>query len=90
MCLFYSYDVIFTTGAEEIIRKFQEMDANLVISAESSIWPDPTLAVSANLNIQIASCTLKHGPINWVYYKVTGIMKNNVTSKNHILAIPLM
>ncbi|PIK40153.1 hypothetical protein BSL78_23007 [Apostichopus japonicus] len=39
-----SYDVIFTTGAEEIIRKFQEMDANLVISAESSIWPDPTLA----------------------------------------------
>lgn len=39
-----SYDVIFTTGAEEIISKFLEMDANLVFSAESLIWPDPSLA----------------------------------------------
>ncbi|KAJ8021793.1 Procollagen-lysine,2-oxoglutarate 5-dioxygenase 1 [Holothuria leucospilota] len=39
-----SYDVIFTTGEEEIVGKFLQMNANLVFSAENSIWPDPSLA----------------------------------------------
>eukprot|EP00794_Sanderia_malayensis_P015032 gene15032-16583_t len=39
-----SYDVIFTTGPNEILKKFLEADANLVFSAEDFCWPDKTLA----------------------------------------------
>eukprot|EP00794_Sanderia_malayensis_P015035 gene15035-16588_t len=39
-----SYDVIFTTGPNEILKKFLEADANLVFSAEDFCWPDKSLA----------------------------------------------
>jgi len=41
-----SYDVIFTAGYEEIIKKFLAQDANIVFSAENFCWPDANLAPS--------------------------------------------
>lgn len=38
-----SYDVIFSTSMEEIIKRFKETDANILISAENLIWPDASL-----------------------------------------------
>uniref|UniRef100_H2ZIJ0 procollagen-lysine 5-dioxygenase n=1 Tax=Ciona savignyi TaxID=51511 RepID=H2ZIJ0_CIOSA len=38
-----SYDVIFTAGKDEILSKFKEFNANLIFSAETTIWPDATL-----------------------------------------------
>lgn len=38
-----SYDVVFAAGKDEILSKFKGMDANLVISAEKTLWPDKSL-----------------------------------------------
>lgn len=38
-----SYDVLFTTGQEEILRKFKSFNASLVFSAEIYLWPDKTV-----------------------------------------------
>ncbi|XP_070560691.1 procollagen-lysine,2-oxoglutarate 5-dioxygenase 1-like [Ptychodera flava] len=38
-----SYDVVFTAGADEILKRFQDMDARVVFSAEVYLWPDKTL-----------------------------------------------
>lgn len=43
---FFSYDVIFTSGAADIIEKFKKLDARVVFSAEGFCWPDSSLAVS--------------------------------------------
>ena len=45
MFYFFSYDVIFAAGKEEILNKFKAMEANLVISAEKTLWPDKSLEV---------------------------------------------
>lgn len=44
MCV-YSYDVVFTMGAEDMLQKFRDFDCRLVFSAESFCWPDVSLAV---------------------------------------------
>ncbi|XP_033115227.1 procollagen-lysine,2-oxoglutarate 5-dioxygenase 1-like [Anneissia japonica] len=38
-----SYDVIFVAGLKEIIRKFKDLDSNVVFGAENLIWPDKSL-----------------------------------------------
>ncbi|XP_072047684.1 procollagen-lysine,2-oxoglutarate 5-dioxygenase 1-like [Amphiura filiformis] len=38
-----SYDVIFTTGQEEIIKKFKAFNASIVFSAENLLWPDQSV-----------------------------------------------
>lgn len=38
-----SYDVIFAANKEEILSKFVATKSNLVVSAESTVWPDRTL-----------------------------------------------
>lgn len=40
-----SYDVIFTAGADEILKRFLAFKAKVVISAEGFLWPDKTLLV---------------------------------------------
>ncbi|KAH6934059.1 hypothetical protein HPB50_019801 [Hyalomma asiaticum] len=39
-----SYDVIFTAGEDEILRKFYKFNSNVVFSAEGFCWPDRSLA----------------------------------------------
>lgn len=41
----YSYDVIFTAGADTILSKFRDFEARVVFSAEGFCWPDQSLAV---------------------------------------------
>ena len=41
----FSYDVIFTMGADQILAKFKDFDSRLVFSAEGFCWPDESLAV---------------------------------------------
>ena len=41
-----SYDVIFTAGADVILKKFQDFKSRVVFSAEGFCWPDKSLAVS--------------------------------------------
>ncbi|XP_065060867.1 procollagen-lysine,2-oxoglutarate 5-dioxygenase 1-like isoform X1 [Rhopilema esculentum] len=41
-----SYDVVFTAGADVILKKFLKFDANIVFSAEDFCWPDKSLASS--------------------------------------------
>lgn len=43
----YSYDVVFTAGADTILSKFKDFNARVVFSAEGFCWPDSSLAVSA-------------------------------------------
>lgn len=38
------YDVIFTSGPEDIIKLFKSYESNVVFSAEAFCWPDPNLA----------------------------------------------
>jgi len=38
-----SYDVVFTSGRDEILKKFLETGANVLISSEDFIWPDKSL-----------------------------------------------
>uniref|UniRef100_A0A674DP20 procollagen-lysine 5-dioxygenase n=1 Tax=Salmo trutta TaxID=8032 RepID=A0A674DP20_SALTR len=38
-----SYDLIFAGGPEEILRKFQEANHNVLFAAEGLIWPDKRL-----------------------------------------------
>ncbi|XP_071946105.1 procollagen-lysine,2-oxoglutarate 5-dioxygenase 1-like isoform X2 [Antedon mediterranea] len=38
-----SYDVIFLGGLKEIVRKFKDLNCNLVFGAENYIWPDTSL-----------------------------------------------
>ena len=42
----HSYDVIFTVGADVILKKFQDFKSRVVFSAEGFCWPDKSLAVS--------------------------------------------
>jgi len=49
----YSYDVIFTAGPQEILKKFRENGAKVVFSAEEFCWPDVALAVRDYANISI-------------------------------------
>jgi hypothetical protein len=35
-----SYDVVFSSGPEEILRKFRSTNAQIVFSAEKTCWPD--------------------------------------------------
>ncbi|KAM5163708.1 procollagen-lysine,2-oxoglutarate 5-dioxygenase 2 isoform 2-T2 [Mantella aurantiaca] len=39
-----SYDVIFSGGPEELLKKFQETKHKVVFAAEASVWPDKRLA----------------------------------------------
>ncbi|XP_073840041.1 procollagen lysyl hydroxylase [Musca autumnalis] len=39
-----SYDVVFTTRLNEIVKKFKEFDARILFSAEKFCWPDVKLA----------------------------------------------
>uniref|UniRef100_A0A8C5PC27 procollagen-lysine 5-dioxygenase n=1 Tax=Leptobrachium leishanense TaxID=445787 RepID=A0A8C5PC27_9ANUR len=39
-----SYDVIFASGPEELLKKFQEANHKVIFSAEGLIWPDKRLA----------------------------------------------
>ncbi|CAD6240492.1 GSCOCG00008815001-RA-CDS [Cotesia congregata] len=39
-----SYDVIFSSKLEEIVKKFKTFDARIVFGAEKFIWPDKSLA----------------------------------------------
>ncbi len=41
-----SYDVVFTAGADAILKKFKDFNCRVVFSAEGFCWPDQTLAVS--------------------------------------------
>ena len=55
----FSYDVLFTTGQEEILRKFKSFNASLVFSAEIYLWPDKTVKVK----VKPAVCTMIHSKI---------------------------
>ena len=48
LCVFncYSYDVVFTAGADVILSKFKDFNSRVVFSAEGFCWPDQSLAVS--------------------------------------------
>ncbi len=37
---FHSYDVIFSSGPKELLKKFQQAKHRVVFSAETFIWPD--------------------------------------------------
>lgn len=37
---FHSYDVIFSSGPKELLKKFQQAKHRVVFSAETLIWPD--------------------------------------------------
>ena len=50
LSFFYSYDVIFTAGADEIINKFLKFEANVVFSAEDFCWPDKSLEVRIQIS----------------------------------------
>ncbi|XP_068136862.1 procollagen-lysine,2-oxoglutarate 5-dioxygenase 2 isoform X2 [Hyperolius riggenbachi] len=39
-----SYDVIFSGGPEELLKKFQQTNHKVVFSAEALVWPDKRLA----------------------------------------------
>ncbi|KAH3821107.1 procollagen-lysine,2-oxoglutarate 5-dioxygenase 1-like isoform X1 [Dreissena polymorpha] len=39
-----SYDVVLTSGSEDILEKFRKLDARVVFSAEGFCWPDKQLA----------------------------------------------
>lgn len=41
----FSYDVVFTSGADTILEKFAKFDARVVFGAEDAIWPDSSLEV---------------------------------------------
>ena len=45
MLLFFSYDVIFAADKREILTKFVESGADLLVSAENTVWPDRSLRV---------------------------------------------
>ena len=42
----FSYDVVLTGGASDILEKFHKLNARVVFSAEGFCWPDKNLAVS--------------------------------------------
>lgn len=42
----FSYDVIFTAGADVILKKFKDFNSRVVFSAEGFCWPDVSLSVS--------------------------------------------
>lgn len=44
--LHFSYDVVFTAGADVILSKFLDFESRVVFSAEGFCWPDQSLAVS--------------------------------------------
>ena len=52
-----SYDVVFTSGEEEILRKFKEANARVVISAEDFVWPDKSLKVRFKIFSFNITCT---------------------------------
>ena len=56
-----SYDVLFTTGLSEIVRKFKESGAKLLFSAEKYCWPDQDLAKSYPEVMPTASKYLNSG-----------------------------
>lgn len=41
-----SYDVILTSGSDQILKRFLAMNAKIVFSSEDFCWPDKSLAVS--------------------------------------------
>lgn len=43
--IYYSYDVVLTGGADDILEKFRKFDARVVFSAEGYLWPDRSLEV---------------------------------------------
>jgi len=47
-CLFSfsSYDVVLNQPPRYVLRKYKELNATVVFSAEDLIWPDATLAVT--------------------------------------------
>ena len=45
LLIYFSYDVVVTAGASEILEKFYKLDARVVFSAEGFCWPDKSLAV---------------------------------------------
>lgn len=36
----HSYDVVFASGPQELLKKFQQAGHRVVFSSESLIWPD--------------------------------------------------
>lgn len=45
----FSYDVVFTAGADVILERFMDFNCRVVFSAEGFCWPDQSLAVSVGL-----------------------------------------
>ncbi|XP_071507295.1 procollagen-lysine,2-oxoglutarate 5-dioxygenase 1-like [Diadema antillarum] len=41
-----SYDVVFLSDADEILKKFKTFKSNLLFSAENYLWPDKSLATA--------------------------------------------
>jgi len=39
-----SYDVVLTTGPEDVVKAFRKLNAGVVFSTEGFCWPDPSLA----------------------------------------------
>jgi hypothetical protein len=39
------YDVVFTAGAEELLKTFNRFEARILFSAEDACWPDRSLEV---------------------------------------------
>ena len=42
-----SYDAIITQDSEYVLKKFKKFNARIVFSAESTCWPDASLAVKS-------------------------------------------
>lgn len=57
--LYFSYDVVFTAGADVILSKFLDFDSRVVFSAEGFCWPDQGLAVSLYTECIINCCVMK-------------------------------
>ena len=58
----FSYDVIFTMGADQILARFKDFDAKVVFSAEGFCWPDESLAVRPLVHSHVSSswCPFLH------------------------------
>lgn len=51
-----SYDLVFTVGADVILKQFNDFNCRVVFSAEGFCWPDQTLAVSYTIWYRIDLC----------------------------------
>ncbi|KAI2661265.1 Procollagen-lysine,2-oxoglutarate 5-dioxygenase 1 [Labeo rohita] len=49
-----SYDVIFSSGPKELLKKFQQAKHKVVFSAETLIWPDRFIGYAPNLKQMVS------------------------------------